>query len=121
QANANAGSTVSITASGTITLQSALPIITAAMNITGSGSANLVVSGNHQSRVFFVDAPEQTVAIAGLGIANGHAQGGAGGTRGGGGLGAGGALFVNAGHVSLTSVAFANNSAQGGAGGAATG
>ena len=84
--------------SGTITLQSALPILnlnepSANLAISGTG-ATVIISGNNQYRVFFAD--QGSAAISNLTIANGRGQGGAGGqTGGGGGLGAGGGLFVN--------------------------
>ncbi|WP_367874402.1 autotransporter-associated beta strand repeat-containing protein [Luteolibacter sp. Populi] len=117
--NANPGSTVTLNNNlGTITLTSALPLITAAVTIQG-GTGN-TVSGAGLYRVFFVDAPAQTVALQSLTIAGGRAKGGSGSARGGGGMGAGGAIFVDAGQVTLTAVSFSNNSAVGGGGGNAS-
>lgn len=66
-----------------------------------------------------------TVSIDSLTLANMKAQGGAGGTAhyaGGGGMGAGGALFVgSSADVTLTDVSFSSNQARGGAGGTSTG
>mgnify|MGYP000926722234 FL=1 len=115
QANANPGSQIDLADSlGTITLTSSLPLITAAVTIHG-GVGN-TVSGDDLHRIFFVDAPGSAVTIEGLHLAHGLAKGGNGGDLGGGGLGAGGALFVASGAVTVRSVSFANNSAVGGNG-----
>lgn len=117
QANLNPGSQIKIQDNlGTISISSALPIISASVTIDG-GTGN-TISGQGANRPFFVDAPSGTVTIKNLAIINGHAQGGAGGDGGGGGgLGAGGAIFVNSGAVALDTVSFQNNSATGGKGG----
>jgi hypothetical protein len=57
------------------------------------------------------------VTIQGLTFSNGLAIGGHGVNGGGGGLGAGGALFIDSGNVTLNNVSFFNNSAIGGNGG----
>ncbi|MBI2947501.1 MAG: autotransporter-associated beta strand repeat-containing protein, partial [Verrucomicrobia bacterium] len=106
--------------SGTITLQSALPIISESLTINGPGAGSLTVSGNNLYRPFFVDASGGTVNLNNLTIANGKARGGAGGhgsAAGGGGGGLGGGLFVNAGIAALHGISFTGNAAQGGAGG----
>ena len=103
---------------GTITLTNALPIITNTMLITGSGATNLIVSGAGLYRPFFIHAPSLSVGISELTIANGRAKGGNGGNRAGGGAGMGGALFANAGDISLSGIQFSNNIAIGGNGGA---
>ena len=60
-------------------------------------------------------AERPQVAINELTLANGLAKGGDAASAGGGGLGAGGALFVNqSADVTLTNVSFANNRAVGG-------
>ena len=85
------------------------------------GAANLTISGSGANRVFFVDAPNTSLTISGLTIAQGVATGGDGGGgtifTGGGGLGAGGAVFVNAGNLKLSNVNFSGNEAIGGNGG----
>ena len=121
-ANATSGaSVIDLTSlSGTIALNSPLPIITNDVTIIGPGATNLTLSGNNLYRVFFVDADGSAVTIKGLKIANGRAKGGNGGSGtfgGGGGLGAGGGIFVNSGAVTLVGVDFENNSAIGGNGG----
>lgn len=109
----------------TITVQSMLPMISkgsgGSLNIVGLGSDQLVISGQNQSRVFWVESGN--VTIENVKIADGLANGGSGamtgrGGGGGGGLGAGGAVFVNStGSVTMRNVRLANNSAQGGHGG----
>lgn len=85
------------------------------------GGHTLSGAGSYQG--LFVAAG--TVSIDSLTLANMKAQGGAGGSAhyaGGGGMGAGGALFVGSGaNVSLTDVGFSSNQATGGAGGTSSG
>src|SRR5215212_9199627 len=117
QANANAGSTITLAGGlGTITLASRLPVIAAAVTIDGG---NNTVSGNNQFRVFFISPLQANAAIniSNLTIANGLATGGTGGGSGGGGAGMGGGIFVDAGAVRLQNVVFNNCGAVGGAGG----
>jgi hypothetical protein len=120
-ASAAENDAILISATGTITLASPLPIVTSGMTIFGPGTSNLSISGNHANRVFFVDATlDFPVRIGDLSVVNGAATGGAGGGGqwgGGGGMGAGGGLFVNYGNVVLNGVNFAGNSATGGNGG----
>jgi hypothetical protein len=108
-------------AAGTITLSSALPLITSSVTIDGGSS--VTVDGASAHRAFFADTGSN-VTIENLTIQNTLGQGGddadgafsAGG--GGGGLGAGGAIFVNNGAVVVVeNVTYANNDAQGGNGG----
>jgi hypothetical protein len=110
-ANAANGGTINVTTAGVVNLNSALPIISAPLAINGGG---LLISGQNQYRVFFVDAPG-AVTLNNLNILNGKAIGGAGGAGGGGGLGAGGGLFVGRGDVTLANVTFTANTAVGGA------
>jgi hypothetical protein len=99
-ANANPGSTINFSVTGTITLLSALPAITANMTITGPGAASLTVSGNNSSTVgtIFTITNGVTASISGLTIANG-----VGSTNGGG--------IHNDGALSLTNCDISNNSA----------
>ncbi|MCA3569953.1 MAG: hypothetical protein IOD07_21715, partial [Bradyrhizobium sp.] len=123
QANVAGGTiTFNLPANSTIATSAAngaLPPINNNVTIDGSGSSGLVISGGNANRVFFVLSG--TVAISNLTIANGSAQGGAGGgsrsAPGGGGLGAGGAIFVNAGSTTVSNVTFSNNTATGGVAG----
>jgi autotransporter-associated beta strand protein len=119
--------TFSLPGSSTITLGSALPTLNNASGtiaIDGPGSSGVTISGDSTNRVFFVQSGD--VTISDLTIINGAAKGGDGGAdplnSGGGGLGAGGALFVNQGaNVTVQNVAFDTNSATGGNGGSLTG
>ncbi|MFN5280209.1 MAG: hypothetical protein ACK5DO_23030, partial [Bradyrhizobium sp.] len=123
QANVAGGTiTFNLPANSTIATSAAngaLPPINNNVTIDGSGSSGLVISGGNANRGFFVLSG--TVAISNLTIANGSAQGGAGGgsrsAPGGGGLGAGGAIFVNAGSTTVSNVTFSNNTATGGVAG----
>ncbi len=121
QANADAGSTITLQDNlGTITLNSALPFITAAMTISG-GTGN-TVSGAGQYRIFFVKAGSSSVTITNLTLADGYAHGGDGGLGGGGGgLGAGAAVFADEGNVTLQGVQFSGNAALGGNGASGNG
>ncbi|MCE9556011.1 MAG: autotransporter domain-containing protein [Planctomycetes bacterium] len=120
--NINGGSnTIAIDASvGTINMSGSLPIIEADTTIEGN---NTTLNGNG-NRLLFVYSG--TVALQNLTVTGGLAQGGNGGADpingGGGGLGAGGALFVNQGaHVTIQDVNFNSNVAHGGDGGTLTG
>ena len=81
QANVAGGTiTFNLPANSTIATSAAngaLPPINNNVTIDGSGSSGLVISGGNANRVFFVLSG--TVAISNLTIANGSAQGGAGG------------------------------------------
>jgi len=115
--------TISVNTAGTITLAAPLPILQSNVAINGPGSNLLTVSGGNSSRVFFADTG--TIAISGMTISNGTAAGGNGGSPvvangigGGGGLGAGGGLYVNnTANVTISNVVFQNNTATGGTGG----
>jgi hypothetical protein len=120
----------------TITLFSLLPIIFNNLTIDAGDDAPVTISGNNVNRVFLVSglpalahgnvaasallvtdndgARPISVAMHGLIIANGLAEGGS-SNDGGGGLGAGGGLFVNKNaNVALTNVSFSSNRALGG-------
>ena len=118
--NAASGGTINFGVAGTMVLSSPLPAIFKSLTINGPGTGSLTISGSNTWRIFFVDAAAGSVNLNNLTLANGHAQGGAGGnggSGGGGGLGAGGALFVNNGSVTLSNIVFSGNSATGGSGG----
>ncbi|MGH9588126.1 MAG: beta strand repeat-containing protein [Acidobacteriaceae bacterium] len=70
---ANSGSTINITATGTITLTSALPDIGQDTTIVGPGATQLTISGASAYRVFRITAG--TVSISGLTIADGMSSG----------------------------------------------
>lgn len=117
---APAGTIIDIVVPGTLTLQGMLPFVTGALRINGPGAASFTIDGADLYRPFFIDAPASAITISGVTIAHGRAKGGNGGDgtfTGGGGLGAGGAMFVNRGDVTLSDVAFAGNQAIGGRGG----
>ncbi len=123
QANVTANVRVQVlsAADGTtaLVLNGPLPVITNSMII--DAVYPYTINGNNLYRIFFVDAPGQSVQINQMSLINGRAKGGNGGRGGGGGgLGAGGAIFVNAGSVSTTNVAFSGHSAVGGTGGDGT-
>lgn len=136
-ANANPGADV-IVIGGPITLTAPLPPLglrdaagaplasTGPLTINGNGQT---ISGGGTQRIFFANAGE--IAINNVTLANGSARGGQGGSglrgeSGGGGLGAGGALFVRGADagadtgasVTLSGVSFTGNAAVGGQGGA---
>ena len=120
-------------ASQTITLGNSLPLIFNNATIGGTGAA-VVIDGANTYRIFFVSglpdstqnfnatglpnpdgAQAITVGLTNLILQNGKARGGDSGQAGGG-MGAGGALFLNQlATVNLSNVNFAGNSAQGGA------
>ena len=83
------------------------------LTLQGPGAANLAISGANKTRLFFVGGG--LVNITSLTLENGL---GAGGNSdcGGGGAGMGGAIFQNAGTLSLTDTTFTGNKAQGGSG-----
>jgi CSLREA domain-containing protein len=93
-------------ATGTITLGSALPALTGQLNIAGPGAANLTVSGGGSATVgsvLTVSSGAQ-IFLSGLTIANGNANSGGG--------------ILNLGTLTITNSAFAGNSAPGNLGGA---
>jgi len=126
-ANANgAGSTITFSVAGTITLASPLPPIgTNITTINTSGNA-VVINGAGLYQAFFVAPGATTLTISNnLTLSNTASVGGAGGAGAGNGaggaVGAGGGLFVgNGATVNLTGVSFSGCSAKGGAGGNAT-
>jgi fibronectin-binding autotransporter adhesin len=117
---ANSGSATTIDLStlpqpSTITLATPLPAFGGGFTValTGPGATMLTVSGNSAVPVFFIG--NATVSISDLTIANGLAQGGAGGGfAGGGAAGMGGGVVVNGGTLNLTGVTLNGNSAVGG-------
>jgi CSLREA domain-containing protein len=122
-ANANPGADVINFASGlagqTVTVTVFLPVIADDLTIDGEGQ-DVTISGGSQTRIFFVGGPAAgtDVTIRDLTLADGYARGGDGGfgwSQGGGGMGAGGAVFVRTGaSVVLDGVTFEDNAARGG-------
>jgi len=70
QANTAPGSTIGFAVTGTITLASAVPLLTANMMITGPGATQLTVNGTNASAVFTLSGPI-TVSISGLTVTGG--------------------------------------------------
>jgi CSLREA domain-containing protein len=95
---------IDFSVTGTITLTTALSVISSNITINGPGASLLTISGNNNSRVFDVQSGT-TAAITNLTIANGRATDGGGGIR-------------NNGTVSLTNCDFYNNLSVTSAGGA---
>lgn len=77
---------------GTITMTAAnrFMVITNHITINGPGQDELIISGNNVTRIFWIQ--QGKVSIRNLTLANGFAQGGLGG-----GMGAGGAIFMHEG------------------------
>jgi hypothetical protein len=105
QVNAGAGGdTINITATGTITLGSALPTLGKSVTIPGPGANLLTISGNHAVQVFHVTG-SVTANISNLTIANGTTPFG----------GFGGGILVDKnGTVSVTNGIFSGTSATSG-------
>ncbi|MBD2681053.1 MULTISPECIES: DUF4347 domain-containing protein [Nostoc] len=98
---------------GTITLSSALPAITDDLKIDGDNK--ITINGNQQQILTVGNGAD--VTISDLTLTNGLAKGSDGASGGGGGLGAGGALFINNNSsVLVNNVTFTNNQARGGNG-----
>ncbi|MBL1179034.1 DUF4347 domain-containing protein [Pantanalinema sp. GBBB05] len=97
-----AGATFTDAIPDTITLTSGELGISSDVTITGTGANLLTVSGNNASRVFSIASG--TVAIDGLTIANGSANGGQGGG------------IYNAGTLGISNSTIRNSSASGGGG-----
>ena len=95
--SAEDGDTISFESglSGSIFLESSLPIINSSLTIVGNGS--VTIDGQGDQQVFFVN--QGNVSISHLNIADGASTGGNGGSspsgKGGGSLGAGGGLFAD--------------------------
>jgi hypothetical protein len=104
-ANANPPGTINITATGTITLLSTLPAITANMTLTGPGANLLTVSGNNSTTVstIFTITNGVTASISGLTIANGNSNSS---DQGGGGI-------LNDGTLTVSNCTISGNSGTG--------
>ncbi|MCY7327483.1 MAG: right-handed parallel beta-helix repeat-containing protein, partial [Saprospiraceae bacterium] len=127
-ANSNPGAdviTFSVPANSTITVVSPFLVITDDVTIDGAGSSNLTLSGNNASRIFWIQ--NGTITIQNLTLADGYAKGGDSRT-GGGGMGAGGAIFMHEGkeggtgsiNLRLINLILKNNKALGGNSGIST-
>src|ERR1043166_1399277 len=104
------GDTINFSVTGVITLTNGELLISKSLTINGPGAASLSVSGNANSRVFFISSGVMT-SISGLTIHNGHADNSTStyspGQSGGG--------VYNAGSLTLSACAVASNSAGSGA------
>src|SRR2546423_9065440 len=76
-ADANDGDTIDFGVAGTITLTTDLLLVENSINISGPGSNNLAIDGNHARRAFYIGWG-RTVTISGLAITNGYAVHGGG-------------------------------------------
>jgi hypothetical protein len=118
------------TVTGTITLASQLTI-NKSVTITGPGEANLAISGNNTSRVFYVDnLGVCIVSMSGMTIRNGNTTTDGGGLYNDGGNVTmtsctiseniadedGGGIFNDAGYVTMTNCTISNNEAGYGGG-----
>lgn len=100
-AGATDSDTISLTGvTGTITLTSALPVITSEMTIRGPGVNLLTISGNNSFRVFKVTlGGPATVSFSGITISNGRAN-----------MDVGGGIYTDRGaNVNVTDSAISNN------------
>lgn len=95
-------------------------------NLTINGGAGTAIDASRSSRIFFVNGGND--ALENLTLENGSAVGGdgsntiqpgVGGAAGGAAAGMGGAIFLNAGNLSITNATLSSNQAQGGSGGIA--
>jgi len=77
-ASANDGDTINFAVTGTITLTTDELLVDKSITISGPGSDNLTVDGNHASHIFHVSGGV-TATVAGLSITNGGESPGAGG------------------------------------------
>src|SRR6266513_2492600 len=77
-ADTNDGDTIDLAVTGTITLTTDELLVDKSITISGPGSDNLTVDGNHASHIFHVSGGV-TATVAGLSITNGGESPGAGG------------------------------------------
>ncbi|MDX2212444.1 MAG: DUF4347 domain-containing protein [Oculatellaceae cyanobacterium bins.114] len=97
---------------GNITLTTTLPTITSIVEVIGTGTGATINGASGVNRIFKVSST--TANFRNLTLQNGIAQGETGISGGGGGLGAGGALFAEFSSVEIDDVEFRNNTARGG-------
>ncbi|MBV6626937.1 MAG: DUF4347 domain-containing protein [Rivularia sp. (in: Bacteria)] len=103
--------------SGRIFLNDSLPSITAGNNLFLIGDGDITIDGRNQHQIisYSIDSKfNEVLGIQGVNFANGLARGGDGNNGAGGGLGAGGAIFINTGRVTIDNVSFNANQARGG-------
>jgi parallel beta-helix repeat protein len=102
-ADANPNDTIDFTVTGTITLTSGQLAINKSVTINGPGEANLAISGNDNSRVFYIN--NSTVDMSGMTIRNGNTSE------------HGGGLYNDGGNVTMTGCTVSDNEALAGGGG----
>jgi hypothetical protein len=98
----------------TITLTSGEIVIDKDLSITGPAAANVVISGNHLSRLFSVTSG--TVSISNLSLINGNAQGTDGIQQREPGMPGIGGAVLNQGTLTMARCTFQSNTARGGQG-----
>lgn len=125
-----AGDTIVFNVTGTITLTMGYLEISKKLHIRGPGASSLAIDGNHESRVFLVDAGVKATTISGLTIQDGLPSGGGiynNGTltvrkcvvrNNSGTITGTGAGIYNAGTLTLRSTTVSNNATTDGIGGA---
>jgi Ca2+-binding RTX toxin-like protein len=112
-ANTPGRDTIDLTGvTGEIKLKSSLPTLNIGNDINFVDDGNTIINGQGSYQIITVNGAN--VSFSGLRFTKGYAKGGDGINGGGGGLGAGGALFINQGNVTLNNVNFTENKAQGG-------
>jgi len=113
EANTNPGADIIVfdaSSAGTITLTSGEIAINHDVTITGLGAANSIISGNNNSRIFYVygvsSSAVQTVSISGLTMTDGSSVNGS-----------GGAIFSRHSDLTLSGVIITGNTTGGSGGG----
>lgn len=98
-----------------IMLTRTLPVINSDIELIGSGTGITITGGaTGVNRIFSVAGNDTDVNFSALTLKDGFTQGGTGVNGGGGGLGAGGALFIEDARVEINDVQFVANTARGG-------
>ena len=97
------GDEIEFSVSGTITLTLGELALNKSMTITGPGAANLAISGNNASRVFYIGNPSASVTISGVTIADGNS-----------GTGQGGGIWNYGGTLTLNDCDIINNTSNAG-------
>ncbi|HBE51396.1 MAG TPA: hypothetical protein DDW76_22125, partial [Cyanobacteria bacterium UBA11369] len=106
-----------INLNGIVQLNERIVIPGNAGRITFQGNGQNTSGFNGQNRTQIIAVDRAAATFSNLGFFNGYSYGGDGQKSGGGGLGAGGALFINRGDVTVYGVTFIGNRAVGGNGG----
>jgi hypothetical protein len=99
--SSSSGDTIKFGVTGTITLTTGEIVIDKSLSIVGPDPSLLAISGNNNSRVFFIN-PNRTLEISGLTIRNGNNSGTGGG-------------IYNSGRLKAANIHFLNNQSSMGA------